>query len=69
MRNVTVEDVFLKSVMEVIVQGWLVGKKSFSAEVESYFKFRDELMIEDELIFLGQPLVIQQGINKLASSL
>jgi hypothetical protein len=46
--------------MEVIVNGWPENMKELPCDLRPYWSFRDELAIEDGIIFKGQEVIIPQ---------
>ena len=49
---------------EMIIKGWPKDKQEMPEEIAVYFKHRDELAVEEGLIFRGDRLIIPRGIRK-----
>ena len=58
------EDESLQLLRHVILTGWLDSKDHIPAKVIPYFHFRDELSVQDGLIFKGERVVIPQSIRR-----
>ena len=51
LRDETAKDTSLQILMQVIFTGWPDDRKSFPLEVQSYFNCRDELSVQNGLVF------------------
>ena len=47
----------MKSLRKVILEGWPAEKSEVPELAQPYFSIRDELVLEGELVFVGQHLV------------
>jgi hypothetical protein len=60
LREATKTDPILNALMEIIVNGWPENMKELPCDLRPYWSFRDELAIEDGIIFKGQEVIIPQ---------
>jgi transposase InsO family protein len=54
----TDEDESLQMLKQTIIQGWPKERKNLPIQITPYFSMRDELTVQDGLIFRGQRIVI-----------
>ena len=52
-KEETTNDETLQLLSRKVIQGWPDGVKKIDPEVKSYWPLRDDISIEDGLIFLG----------------
>ena len=64
LREATKTDPVLNSLMETIVHGWPDNIKALPVDVRPYWSFRDELAIEDGIIFKGQEVVVPEALRQ-----
>lgn len=64
MRAATAKDDVLKKVKEFILNGWPDSKKEIPVEVGPYFQFKSELTIIEDLVFIGERLVIPSTLRR-----
>ena len=57
-QNLTQEDAILKTLASVIKQGWPESKLHLPPEVQDYFPFKEELTLQNGVIFKGDRVVI-----------
>ena len=57
-QNLTQEDATLKTLASVIKQGWPESKLHLPLEVQDYFPFKEELTLQNGVIFMGDRVVI-----------
>lgn len=57
-QNLTQEDASLKTLTGVIKQGWPKSKLYLQPEVQKYFPFREELTLQNRVIFEGDGVLI-----------
>ena len=57
-QNLTQEDAILKTLAGVIKQGWPESKLHLPPEVQDYFPFKEELTLQNGVIFKGDRAVI-----------
>ena len=57
-QNLTQEDAILKTLACVIKQGWPESKLHLPLEVQDYFPFKEELTLQNGVIFKGDRVVI-----------
>ena len=57
-QNLTQEDAILKTLAGVIKQGWPESKLHLPPEVQDYFPFKEELTLQNGVIFKGDRVVI-----------
>ncbi|KAK7105231.1 hypothetical protein V1264_016637 [Littorina saxatilis] len=58
LKNATDDDETLQRLKKVIMTGWPEEKQDLPAELTSYFSFRDEISVQDGLIFKGERVVV-----------
>ncbi|KAK3744564.1 hypothetical protein QZH41_003505 [Actinostola sp. cb2023] len=63
-RIATEADESLQILMEIILRGWPEERKILPAQATPYFSIRDELTVQDGLIFRGQRVVVPQGLRQ-----
>ena len=54
----TDKDDFLQKLKSVIIHGWPDDKQKLPAELTAYYSFRDEMSVQDGLIFKGESVVV-----------
>ena len=57
-QNLTQEDAILKTLAGVIKQGWPESKPHLPPDVQDYFPFKEELTLQNGVIFKGDRVVI-----------
>jgi hypothetical protein len=62
-RDHTTKDPALQNLMHVIQRGWPLSKSDLPSGVEPYFSFRDELSLQDGIIFRGERVVIPRTLR------
>ena len=62
-REATEADTTLRQLKTIIRQGWPASKKEPSENVRDYFSFREELSIQNGLVFKGERLVIPASMR------
>ena len=60
----TDEDESLQMLKQIIIQGWPQERKNLPIQVTPYFSIRDELTVQDGLIFKGQRIVVPIKLRK-----
>ena len=63
-RQHTEKDETLQMLKATILKGWPQEKSSLATQLTPYYDVRDELGIQDGLIFRGERLVIPQGMRE-----
>ena len=63
-RTATERDEALQILKQVILQGWPEERKDLPEQAKPYFSTRDELTVQDGLIFRGQRVVIPQSLRQ-----
>ena len=58
------EDEVIIKLREVICRGWPEQKHELPGEVIPYFHFRDELTVDDGVVFKGDQVVMPQQLRK-----
>ena len=58
LRSATKEDRSMQQLQQVIVEGWLEDKIHLDPEVRPYFSMRNEMTVQDGLIFRGNRVVV-----------
>lgn len=64
LKNAAVDDPVQQNLREVIKKGWPDSKADLPECVHAYFDIRDELTVQEELIFKGQQLVVPRALRK-----
>ena len=64
MQRATEEDEDLRDLKTVIRHGWPLRKEDVPVKVRDYFPFRDELTIQNGLIFKGERLVVPTSLRE-----
>ena len=62
-QEASAEDPVLKVLRKVIQSGWPSEKSEVPETVQPYFSIRDELVLEGELVFKGQRLVVPAAMR------
>ena len=63
-RVSTEADEGMKELKNVILKGWPEKRSDVSRNVSQYFGVRDELTVQDELVYRGQRVVVPQSLRK-----
>ena len=63
-KEATAKDGTMKKLQKVIAEGWPEEKHKLSLEVIVYFQFRDELTVQDGLIFKGERVIIPTSLRQ-----
>ena len=58
------EDPVLQSLREAILHGWPGDKSEVPEVLRAYYSFRDELVVQDQLVFKGHQLIIPRALRK-----
>ena len=64
MQRATEEDEDLRDLKTVICHGWPLRKEDVPVKVRDYFSFRDELTMQNGLIFKGERLVVPTSLRE-----
>ena len=64
LKNAAADDPVQQRLRQTILRGWPVNKAEVPECVRPYFDVRDELTVQDELIFKGQLLVVPTVMRK-----
>ena len=64
MQRATEEDEDLRDLKTVIRHGWPLRKEDAPVKVRDYFPFRDELTMQNGLIFKGERLVVPTSLRE-----
>ena len=54
----TLNDPSLQRLKETIIKGWPNNKAKVAEDIQQYFSIRDELSVQDEIVFKGQRCII-----------
>ena len=60
LRDQTASDSTMNALMETIIQGWPDSIKDLPTDVRFFWSFRDELAVEDGIIFKGKQVLIPE---------
>ena len=63
-KQETAKDPTLQTLKNVILRGWPENSSSVPKEVSEYFNVRDELAVQDGIIFKGQRCVIPKTLRQ-----
>ena len=63
LKTATESDPTMQVLKDTIIQGWPHEKSACKVEVTPYFSIRDELSVQDGLIFKGERLVIPRSMR------
>jgi hypothetical protein len=63
-RRAMLTDETMKQLKEVIHNGWPENKKAVHPLVGPYFHIRDELLVQDDLVYKGEQVVIPHELRK-----
>ena len=64
LKNVSSSDPVMRTLRDTIQRGWPPSKSGIPESMYPYFDIRDELVIQDNLIFKGPQLVIPAAMRK-----
>lgn len=62
-QRATELDTELQSLKNVILQGWPEGKEHLSMDVTKYFHIRDELSVQNGIIFRGERVIVPSALR------
>ena len=63
LRDQTARDPTMNALMETIIQGWPDSTKDLPTDVRVFWSFRDELAVEDGIIFKGKQVLIPDSLR------
>lgn len=63
-KHVSSDDPVLRVLRETILRGWPNSKSEVPESVHAYYDIRDELTIQDDLVFKGQQVVVPSALRK-----
>ena len=63
LRDETAKDSSLQNLMQVIYTGWPEERKSVRLKVQSYFNYRDELCVQNGLVFKCDRVVVPASLR------
>ena len=63
-RNETAKDQSLQILMQVVLTGWPEHKQLVPQEVQAYFISRDELSVQDGLLFKSDRVIIPASLRQ-----
>ncbi|XP_042148029.1 uncharacterized protein K02A2.6-like [Ixodes scapularis] len=63
-RKATLKDDNLQKLAMVILAGWPQDRNNIPPEIRMYFPFRDELVVEDGIVYKGQRLVVPKALRR-----
>ena len=63
LRDQTARDPTMNALMETIIQGWPDSIKDLPTDVRVFWSFRDELAVEDGIIFKGKQFLIPESLR------
>ena len=64
LQHASADDPVLRELRKTIQQGWPKCKSDVSEALHAYFDFRDELTVQDMLVFKGPVVVIPAGLRR-----
>ena len=62
-REKTKDDSDLMSIMGYIQNGWPLTRKSLPVDIQMYFTFREELSVQNGVIFKGERVVVPNSMR------
>ena len=63
-RDQTARDPTMNALMEIMIQGWPDSIKDLPTDVRVFWSFRDELAVEDGIIFKGKQVLIPESYEQ-----
>ena len=63
-KHVSSDDPVMQALRDTILRGWPECKSEVPECVLPYFDFRDELTVQDQLVFKGAQLVVPAAMRK-----
>ncbi|KAK3703506.1 hypothetical protein QZH41_002225 [Actinostola sp. cb2023] len=63
-RLATDKDETLQLLKDVILRGWPAERKDLPTQITPYFSVRDELVVQDGMIFRGERIVVPYSLRK-----
>ena len=63
LRDQTARDPTMNALMETIIQGWPDSIKDLPTDLRVFWSFRDELAVEDGIIFKGKQVLIPESLR------
>ena len=64
LKDVSLGDPVMRALKETIYRGWPLSKSEIPESTYPYFDIRDELVVQDDLIFKGPQVVIPAAMRK-----
>ena len=64
LQHASADDPVLCELRKNILQGWPESKPGISEALRAYYDFRDELTVEDQLVFKGPVVVVPASLRK-----
>lgn len=64
LRDQTARDPTMNALMETIIQGWPDSIKDLPTDVRVFWSFREELAVEDGIIFKGKQVLIPESLRQ-----
>ena len=58
LAHASTHDPVLQVLRETITRGWPATKSEVSDSIRAYYDYRDELVVQDQLVFKGAGVVI-----------
>lgn len=65
LRKATIQDDTLKELAKIIRKGWPDLKQNVPMSIQAFWPFRDELVVNDNIIFKGTKVVIPKSMRAL----
>ena len=63
-RHASANDSVLTALQQTIQHGWPNDKKKVPTNIRAYYDYRDELIVQDQLVFKGEKLVIPAAMRR-----
>ena len=64
LRAATAADDDMQALKQTILEGWPESKVDINTQTSAYFAMRDELVVNDGLIFKGERVIVPRGMRK-----
>ena len=64
LRDETVKDANLQHLIRIIVNGWPEVRKDCPSNLHSYWNFRDDISLENQLLFKGGRVIVPETLQQ-----
>ena len=63
-KSATEVDAELQALAPIITQGWQERRAEVPSQLQAYFPFREELSIQDGIVFKGERIVVPSSLRQ-----